>query len=301
MKHNGFYYAVTALALSAGYIGLNSLPNNLATTKLSGLPDKALQIPDTSQSVPHANTELAVTTIDSNTSEKLLVETEQRALGDILRDVETKTNIHFILTAQTANKIISKNLKGVNLEMGLQALFQGMDTFYQFTSTKSSPVHLTRVWVYPLGEAEALTPAASLASDSKSYRISGLVEAKTNCSEQTNIPIQPVADKAINALQSNNPNVRLQVLTQFQHSGLTLPRDVLEKLLISDDSDKIRQAALLSIAASPGVTLDELKQDATNALNDNSESVRNVAKDLLDKIEAGVNAPQPSDDEGGAV
>jgi hypothetical protein len=82
---------------------------------------------------------------------------------------------------------------------------------------------------------------------------------------------------------------------------LTLPRDVLEKLLISDDSDKIRQAALLSIAASPGVTLDELKQDATNALNDNSESVRNVAKDLLDKIEAGVNAPQPSDDEGGAV
>ncbi|WP_347985791.1 hypothetical protein [Methylomonas sp. AM2-LC] len=303
MKHNTYYYALTAIALSAGYMGLHNLNSVSATPKLQS--DKQLT---TLSSVDQNNMiqaaakndpiAMQVSTITSN--DKILVETEHRALGDILRDVEIQNGIHFILSAQTANKIILINLKGAHLEAGLHTLFNGLDTFYQFTSSNSSPARLSKVWIYPAGEADTLSPASLSASETKSNRLTELTPAKTSFTEQSDAPIQPVAEKTINALHSNNPNVRLQVLTQFQHSGLSLPRDVLEKMLTSDESDKIREAALLSIAALPGVSLDELKKEATGALNDNSESVRSAAKDLLDKIEAGVNAPQPIDDEGGA-
>ncbi|HZO57645.1 MAG TPA: hypothetical protein VFB63_33345 [Bryobacteraceae bacterium] len=197
--------------------------------------------------------------------------------------------VNLVLSHGLEEILVSADMNGVELDVGLRTLLSGYDTFFFYDGSRSLPAALRTVWVYPKGSASALKPVRPEQWASRNELETALRDSDTEARALAyealmSRPDQRSRSLVIDALKGRgerDSGLRERLLSTAISKGVDVPDHVLADLARTDPSDQIRWIALDALSQHPSA-----KQIAQAALADPSEAVRFRAKEIMEERES---------------
>jgi len=211
------------------------------------------------------------------------------SLQSVSEHLAASSMVNLVLSHGLEEILVSADMNGVELDVGLRTLLSGYDTFFFYDGSRSLPAALRTVWVYPKGSASALKPVRPEQWASRNELETALRDSDTEARALAyealmSRPDQRSRSLVIDALKGRgerDSGLRERLLSTAISKGVDVPDHVLADLARTDPSDQIRWIALDALSQHPSA-----KQIAQAALADPSEAVRFRAKEIMEERES---------------
>ena len=222
----------------------------------------------------------------------LTVKAVDTSIDSILEQLTTGTGLA-IERSDILGDRVTIQLENVPLELGLRELLKNHDAFFFYGAEPDAAAQLKVVWVYPKGRGVYLRPVPpsmwastkeleELASD-PDPRVRG--EAIRDLLDRKRGSARDLVLKTLN--EEQHEGVRATALHAATEEGIDIPKELLGNLALGDPSENVRFLTLEALGSNP-----DAKVIATAALNDTSPHVRQLAKQILARIERQGRQPQ---------
>jgi hypothetical protein len=223
---------------------------------------------------------------------RLSIRIHNTALGRLMDEISGKAGIPIVLSEDLGSQLVSTDFQDVPLDEGLRQILSKYDAFFFYGVDEQEPSSLKTVWVYPKGRGRGIAPLpaekwastkdfeAMLADKDPEVRgraIETLVQRKG----------EAALDAVLKSLQDPNDQVRTRALYGATKAGVQVSEAVLNNLAVNDASPDVRFLALQGLSNGP-----EARQIAEGALEDPSEPVRVLAREILTRLDEEANQSQ---------
>jgi hypothetical protein len=206
-------------------------------------------------------------------------------LSVVLEEVSRAGRVAIMMEdARARNQLVSLRVQDVPLDQGLLQILKGYDTFFFYGTGQQGAAVLQAVWVYPKGRGQGLAPIApELWASTKEIE-------KSVDDPNPEIRAKAIAtlvsrrgagayDAVIAGLRDDDGHVRTQALYGAVMAGVSLPREILSTLALTDPSPNVRFLALEALAGDPNINA-----LAEQALADPSPQVQQKAQEILGQV-----------------
>ncbi len=216
---------------------------------------------------------------------RLSLKVQNIPLASLGNELSQRAGIVIMPVGDAGNELISASFENLPLDLALRRILAKDDAFFFYGVDEDKPSVLKAVWVYPKGKGAGMAPvpperwrsteeAAKMLKDSnpevRGRAIETLVERKQAGATQL----------VINALHDNNDQVRQRALFGALKAGVDLPPPLIKDMALSDSSADVRFLALQAASNGP-----DARGTAEAALHDPSEPVRNLAREIISRLD----------------
>jgi len=260
----------------------------------SGRPQARSQAsPDTTQASKPSDQRPSITFKDR----RLSVRAQKSSLERLTDEISGKAGVPILLSEGVGSQLVSVNFQDLPLDEGLRQILNKYDAFFFYGVDEQEPSSLKVVWVYPRGRGRGIEPVpkekwastkdieAMLADKDPEVRgraIEALVQRKG----------EAALDTVVKFLQDDNEQVRTRALYGATKAGVQVSEGLLDNLALNDPSSDVRFLALQALSNSDSP---EVRQTAERAVDDPSEPIRNLAREILTRLDESANqSPQPN-------
>jgi hypothetical protein len=227
---------------------------------------------------------------------RLSVNAQGSSLGILLQEISRRARIAVAGPGGDEGQTVSLQFQNLPLEEGLRQVLKDCDTFFFYgkeDNSKASAV-LKAVWVYPGGQGRGFEPIppeqwastkeleGMLADPDpkvRSQAVKGLVERNSS----------NAADVVLRALADPDNEVAWEALYEAESTGVQLPANTLEDLVLHGGSPEIKVLALEGLKDNP-----ESSAVAEQALTDPDPHVQSKAREILKELAAAERSAQRS-------
>lgn len=216
---------------------------------------------------------------------------EKKSLKRVLEDLARESGVQ--INAQlVVDRPLSIHLVHVPLSHALQTILEFEDSFFAFENQGKANIALKTVWLLPAGSGGTWLPKTPACSQELS-KIETQLHAEQSSQRaealEALIDLQgpDVLQAVVQSLEDQDDDVRYRALLKAHIAGLTLPPEVLTKLIQYDNFDKVRMMALEAVGNHPSIDEQDKITSAQYAINDSSPAVQTRAGEILSQIELG--------------
>jgi hypothetical protein len=206
-----------------------------------------------------------------------------------LGELSRAARINIVVAESAGDGQAWADLSSVPLDEALRRILKGLDAFYLYGASEDSDASLRAVWVYPKTQARGLQPGfpeGCATPDQLESRLADpdpLVRSRAyQALLERNVDAR-TTDRILSRLarDERDDGVRLQAVAAALNTGRQLSSDLLFSLAFLDPSEGVRMLALGSTIGSP-----EARAVAARALTDQSQEIRDWAREILDQLNA---------------
>lgn len=206
----------------------------------------------------------------------------------LLRDIAQQAGFEIRIDPAVEDSIISAELHDLPLEESLRDLLSSYDTFVFYRASDQQPAVLRSIWVHPPGTAEGLAPREDCPQGPAVEDPLGDLDSPVAAERLRALGFaaaagdQFAADALERGLQDEDEVVRYQALVKMGQRAMVVSDAEANRILASDPSPLVRAQALENMIMLLGNADERVRLAAEAALNDHDDSVREMARGVLD-------------------
>ena len=224
----------------------------------------------------------------------LTLTADRQSLHTVLGLISSRTRIPIVVSDSLTDARVSIALRAVPLEDGLRRLLSAYDAFYLFSANDgNAPASIQTIWVFARGEGHDLEPVPpTVWGDTKDLE-ARLDDADPGVrSETIETLIERLGERGLPTVQRGlldpDEGVRLATLSAAGNAGIEIPASDLHTVVLTDQSQSVRAAALEELAGRP-----EAEAIARTLRDDVDPEIRTRARQILGEQEIGGPKQQP--------
>lgn len=222
---------------------------------------------------------------------KLTMQLQNRPLPWVLEAISREARVAIVTPEGIGDESISAQARDLPVDQVLRQILASYDAFFFYGVVKEAPATLRVVWVYPKGRGQRYVPeppdtwasTKELVDDART-NADPLVRARA-VSTLVDRKGQQALDVVLGALQDRDDDVRTDALYAALKGNVSIPKETLARMALSDPSPSVRFLALDNLAGDPDARVAvDLAAVATQALDDSSHHVREKAREILQRL-----------------
>jgi len=210
-------------------------------------------------------------------------------LRAILKRIGMQTGVSIVVADGVGNEPLSTEFHHFRVDEALRQVLKGHDAFFLYGVDEQAggQASLRGVWVFPAGRGRVGMQAPSK-SEMAEVKETGPLPADPDPAARAHAIETLIRRKGrhsgaivLAALKDSDEKVRSRALYRALLSGADISQDTLIQLVLNDDSANVRFLALQALPLDPS-----LRWVAERAVNDSSQSISDMAQDILRELDA---------------
>ena len=211
-------------------------------------------------------------------------------LPAVLSAISGRTRMPIVVADSLSDARVSIALRAVPLEDGLKRLLAPYNAFYLFTANEGKPASIQTIWVFAQGEGHELEPVPPTVWGGPKDLEARLDDADAEVRGETiealieRLGERGLPDRAARAVGSRRGRAAGS-LSAVGDAGIRIPSTDLHTVVLTDQSQAVRMAALEELAGRP-----EAEAIARTLRDDVDRVIRTRARQILGEQELEPNS-----------